>query len=150
MMMKMIAGADAEGDDSGEGYMAMSSTCTPVMSNPEYFGHDFQGDVTDGHVSMETDGGRDVFSPRQPLPSNHDHYYNCPPPPRPVLSRSSARDRQSSQVWQLTVVWLNNVIIDSQKCDFPSYTSLGLGVQENIWNFCLEVAIFLYILKQFF
>jgi len=79
----------------------MSSTCTPVMSNPEYFGDDdLQGDqgVPDDHVALEIDDARNAESPRRPLPGNHEDYYNCPPPPRPVLGRSLALDRQSSEV----------------------------------------------------
>jgi len=69
------------------------------MSNPEYFGDDFLHDdhagVPNDRVAMEAD----YATPRQPLPGNHqDNYYNCPPPPRPVLSRAMAVDRQSSQV----------------------------------------------------
>ena len=73
--------------------MAPGSTCTPVMSNPEYFDDDFHSGVPDNLVSMETE------SPQSKLPGNQrDNYYNFSPPQRPALTRSLALDRQSSQV----------------------------------------------------
>jgi len=101
IVMIWFAGENDDEAGSGEGYLPMApSTCTPVMSNPEYFGDDFQGDmgVPDDPVSFEAGG-----TPRRQLPGNHDNYYNYQPPPqRPALSRSLALDRQSSQVWLLT------------------------------------------------